>query len=43
MQFYRLTMCTNILSIFKFVKILNHSAAQDLWNEKKPPFASSVG
>ncbi len=36
MQFQRLTMCTNILSIFKFVKILNHSQVQVLSNKKKP-------
>jgi hypothetical protein len=35
---------TNILSIFKFVKILNHSPAQVLSNKKKTQlYASSVG
>jgi hypothetical protein len=43
MQYKRLTMCTDILSIFKFVKIY-HSPAQVLSNKKKSQlFASSVG
>jgi hypothetical protein len=37
MQFKRLTMCTNILSIFEFVKI-NHSPAQVLSNKKNRSF-----
>ena len=38
------TMCTNIISIFKFVKILNHSQVQVRSNKKKPQlFESSVG
>ncbi len=35
MQFERLSMCPNTLSIFKFVKILNHSQVQVLSNKKK--------
>ncbi len=33
MQLERLTMCTNISSILKFVKILNYYPAQDLLNK----------
>jgi hypothetical protein len=37
-------MCPNILGIFKFVKILNHSQVQVLSNKKNPQlFESSVG
>jgi hypothetical protein len=37
-------MAPNILGIFKFVKILNHSQVQVLSNKKNPQlFASSVG
>ncbi len=43
MQFQRLTICTDIVTVFKFVKILNHSLAQVLSNKKTAAFCVFCG